>query len=308
MKIQYLFFLGLVACTIFPSDAFAQIWPFSSSNPQQTIVHTETINSFNDFNPITHQGTFQTHPDYLLDYTNYKGVQVFIPYNIDDNLGYVNFESAHNSVTFYKDSCTARVFDGGHIDSNDTSLINNVSFNLQYAQNGTDNWSQHPANSQACTITHDIKGNTITFDLVQSIQGDVTKDVQFVFDLEHQNAEVIPKVTNNNDGNIDTKYGWAITLRNVPKVGIQNQVLTDSNVVSTIQYDQHNNQNYQLSIQGDTTVLRLDPQNNINHYLWATKIQPDTIGVSVILDYKNAPNALAPHQTLAIDPTWTSGS
>src|SRR5690349_20618409 len=186
MKIQYLLFLGLIACTIFPSDAFAQFFSFSSSTQPPNginLVHTETVNSFNDFNPVTHQGTFQTHPDYLLDYTNYKGVQVFIPYNIDDNSGYVNFGSAHNSVTFYKDSCTARVFDGGHIDSNDTSLINNVSFDLQYAKNGTDISNEHQANFQTCMITHSINGNIITFDLTQSTYGDVTKDVQFVFDL-----------------------------------------------------------------------------------------------------------------------------
>lgn len=315
-RIALLFFVVLIisssTLTNFP-DVFAQFPSFDFSNQTNpaiqtdpNVIHTELQNAYNDFNPVTHTGIFTQHPDFLLDYTNSKGTPVYVPYKIFSGTNYLTFESDHNSATFYTDSCTAKIFDGGKVSATENALVQSVSFDLQTAKNGSDNWIESPINSQTCNISHTENGNVITFDLVQTLPGSATKDIRFIFDLAEK-PEAILRVTNDNQTDTQTKYGFAVSLTGLPKVNIADNTFIPANTTLT-QINQFNNSNDVISIQGSTTTLKVDPQNNLNHYLWATKIENNQSSLNLILDYKNSPGSLLPGQTLEIDPTFTSGA
>lgn len=311
MKIKnftlFLLFLGTILTSLVPTNIDAQ----TPVNSQQNIVansitHQELQNAINDFNIQTHTGVFTTHPDYLLDYVDEHGKPIFIPYKIYNGINYVNFESAYNSATFYIDSCTVKLFDGGKITANEIPLTNSISFNLQYANNATDNWFESIANQKSCTITHRQEGNSITFDLIQISQNDVTKDIQFIFNLQND-PEAILKVTNNNQTNFNTKYGYAVSFGGITNLNIGSNNFNMSNTNQTVAFEQQT-KNDLITINDRTTTLTIDPQNNLNHYLWTTKIQNQNNSLNLILDYKYAHNTLAPNHTLEIDPILSTGT
>ncbi|MDE2024977.1 MAG: hypothetical protein KGJ07_00610 [Patescibacteria group bacterium] len=290
-----------------PQDAAAQInFGFSNATqPQQQDNTIQTVgeNYNNTYDPITKKGSWTSHPDYLLDYHDWQNKPVYIPYEIDNSTNFVTFSTSHNSITLYRDTCTVKLYNGGKIQY-DSVPLTTVSFDLQKAQNSTDNWYDSQVNSQPCIISYTATSSQVTFDMIQSIPNSVNKDIRFIFNLGG-NPEAILSVTNNNQTDTETKYGFAVTLNNIPAVNVANQTLTTQNTTQTIEYT--NLQNDLINVNSTTTELKFDTQNSINHYLWAAKVEPSQNNLNLILDYKNAPNALPPNQTLSIDPTWTSG-
>lgn len=293
-----------------PQDAAAQInlGLFSSSTqmPQQDpTINTVGLNYNDTYDPITKKGVWISHPDYLLDYLDWQNQPHYRAYDIGNTSNYVSFWSNHNSIVLYRDSCTAKIYNGGKINSN-SSAITTVSFDLQQAQNATDNWYDSAVNNQTCVINYVEAPNQVTFDMAQSIPNQVTKDIRFIFNLETI-PEAILSVTNNNQNDTQTKYGFAVTLNNIPAVVLGNQTFTDQNTTQTIEYTSQN-LNDSITVNGSTNEIHFDTQNSINHYLWAAKVEPNNSTLNLVLDYKNAHNALPPNQTLQIDPTWTSPS
>lgn len=314
-------FFGTLIFSMVAQTAFAQV-QFSDSNStsvnqsvtsqgtdQQngiTTIRGQDFIQTSQMVDATHgKGTWQNAPEWILDFTDQKNHPVYSPYLLVDNLAtqnYLTYQSAQTSITFYQNSCSIKVFNGGRVYANEIPLVNDVSFSLQNATFGSDIWTDNQVNSAQCNISYTQQSNGITLDMTQA-DSKTIKDIRFVL-VDNEKPEAKLRVTNLDQSNTNTKFGFAVSMTDTPKVNIDNQTLVANN--STIVLTKQEMQNQIITLDNGTRKLHFDTQDNINHYLWAVKINNDNNQQNVILDYKDSGSALSPSQTLEIDPTWTS--
>lgn len=267
--------IGIIATL---PNVFA-IWPFdppATAEPAKGMIRTENSIIYYDLNKKT--GSWQSAPDWILNYVDYQGNPIYVPYNLWEGSNYITIENAQTSVVVNKDSCTLSLFDGGRVNGTELPLIENVGFNLQQATNGTDIWNQSDSNSQQCNVTYQKQDNGVIVNLKQG--GTIEKNIELrIFDTHV--PEMVLKVKNNGQDSTQ-KYGYAVTLSNSSNISTDGDFIDFKNGLGK-------------------TVFEFNTQNSINNYLWKIK----NVNDGVILDYKYAKGPLLPGQTLEIDPTFS---
>lgn len=259
-------------------DSYA-FWPFDQST-QPTKIMIRQQDSIIYADKVGNIGSWQSAPKWILDYNDYQGNPVYVPYKVWDSLNYTTFENAQSSVTVEKNTCSLRIFDGGRVSSDTNPLLNSVYFDLQYAKNGTDAWNESQENFDMCNVKYNTSSNGLTVNLIQGSLIEKNIELRLYDDTV---PELILKVKNNDDTNISTKYGFAVLISNSSNTMIDGDLIRFKDGTGK-------------------TILVFDTQNSINHYLWTVKKVND----GIILDYKNAKGPLLPGNTLEIDPTFTA--
>lgn len=284
MKNSSILLFLLILVSPFIQNANGDLFNFSSSTEipaDSTVNHIRLKDANLYIDKNTNQASWQTAPLWMQDYTDYQGQPVYIPYKFYSGDGYYNIESAQGSLSAYTDTCSIKLYDAGHINETSIPIINDISFSLQTAQNGTDNWQQSQINSENCITSYSEQSNGMTLNMTQGSTSDILKTVQIKIQ-DGKIPEIIPQVTNYNQTNNNTKFGFSLSMTGTPLVTFDNETLT--------------------FWENGKRVLSFDTQNSVNHYLWTAKI----ISNNVILDYKNSKGPLEYGQTLEIDPTFTS--
>ncbi len=85
---------------------------------------------------------------------------VYISHELDDNQNHVTYSTGSISWTFYKDSCTFRLFEGGKVTSETNPVIENISVTMQEFKNSV--WENTPHNDLNCNVTiNELPNDTI---------------------------------------------------------------------------------------------------------------------------------------------------
>jgi hypothetical protein len=221
--------------------------------------------------------------DKLLDYTDHAGEKHYVDYKIRQDQNNVYFEAAHLSMSFDKDSCTAKKYPGGKINSaSEFSLIHTI----KEAVDQTDTWYVADAQNDTCEI---IINENPTRPQIITKKG----DWQTVYDLDLIGEfEWTYQYTNNNPSKSNHKYGFTfacqgaqcdnILIDNVPMNGTVK--LKDEIIHKTIKVGKE----------------YFDPKNEQHDYLWALKKEQD----KMIVDFTHSKGKLPVGQTLIVDPTF----